>query len=336
MGRPRPDIAMDTGHRFLIWFFLLHISSHQSRTSLSRSHPGKVYKRQLGDKCETKTQEIETFERRPIVTCVHKNITQCHYTFTTKYLPTKQQLCEESYQKNCQIRFSKRPVNETLKSCYKPVRKKCDGKGPKTCRKIYESHCKSKYDQNQHRVTECAKIPRMLCGTGCDYQEAEEECHSKVVTSITRTPEEMCEVQPIKTCRLVTKLSPRLQPQEHCSVQPRQVCTRRMRRMVVTRPQVTRWCPGDQEPGDNNNNNNNNIRETERSSQSKRPTVSGLNQLNSERRKVKPTSKSTTAAPTPTTASTTTTTTTTLAPTTTTTTTTTTEPSVTARISKLP
>ena len=75
---------------FLIWFFLLHISSHQGRI-LNRSHPRKLYKRQLGDNCETKQQEVETFERRPIVTCVHKNITQCHYSFTTKYLPTKQQ-----------------------------------------------------------------------------------------------------------------------------------------------------------------------------------------------------------------------------------------------------
>merc|ERR1740129_1942699 len=114
---------MDTGRRLfiLICFFLLHICSHQSKTSLSRSSdPRKLSKRQLGDNCETKSQEVETFERRPIVTCVHKNITQCHFTFTTKYLPTKQQLCEESYQKNCRISFSKRPVNETLKSCYKP------------------------------------------------------------------------------------------------------------------------------------------------------------------------------------------------------------------------
>ena len=57
------------------------------------------------------------------------------------------QMCEESYQKKCQISFSKHPINETVKSCHKPVRKKCDGKGPKTCRKVYESHCKSKYDE---------------------------------------------------------------------------------------------------------------------------------------------------------------------------------------------
>ena len=38
-------------------------------------------------------------------------------------------------------------------------------------------------------------------------QEGEEECHTKLVTTVTRAPEEVCEVQPVKTCRCVMILN---------------------------------------------------------------------------------------------------------------------------------
>ena len=47
---------------------------------------------EVSGNCRTKIQEIETLEKRPIVTCVHKNITQCHYSYITKYTPTPQQV----------------------------------------------------------------------------------------------------------------------------------------------------------------------------------------------------------------------------------------------------
>ena len=45
----------------------------------------------LSPDCVTAQEARETVVRRPVVTCVHRNISQCHHTFTTQYLPVQQQ-----------------------------------------------------------------------------------------------------------------------------------------------------------------------------------------------------------------------------------------------------
>ena len=52
-------------------------------------------------------------------------------------------------------------------------------------------------------MTKCARVPRSLCGAGCSYQEEEEKCIEKQEVSITRLPQELCDVQPVKTCRSI-------------------------------------------------------------------------------------------------------------------------------------
>ena len=86
------------------------------------------------------------------------------------------------------------------------------------------------------RLTECKRLPRSLCGAGCSYREGEEECHDKREVTVTRTPHETCDVQPVKTCRFVTKLAPRLKPVQKCSSVPRQVCNRKYRKVSTTPP----------------------------------------------------------------------------------------------------
>ena len=56
-------------------------------------------------------------------------------------------VCDESYSKKCRISFSSVPHNQTVSHCYRPVRKKCDGSGPRTCVKTTETHCTSKYNE---------------------------------------------------------------------------------------------------------------------------------------------------------------------------------------------
>ena len=56
-------------------------------------------------------------------------------------------VCDESYSKKCRISFSSVPQNKTVSHCYRPVRKKCGGDGPRTCVKTLETHCTSRYDE---------------------------------------------------------------------------------------------------------------------------------------------------------------------------------------------
>ena len=46
---------------------------------------------------------------------------QCHYTYITKYRPSQEEICDENYEKVCQISYATRAVNDTVKKCYTPV-----------------------------------------------------------------------------------------------------------------------------------------------------------------------------------------------------------------------
>ena len=80
-----------------------------------------------GQKCVVKSEEIETVAADPILTCVHKKVEKCYYTYITQFSPAQEQVCRHNYQKTCRISFNKRAVNETVRKCYKPVEKVCNG-----------------------------------------------------------------------------------------------------------------------------------------------------------------------------------------------------------------
>jgi hypothetical protein len=50
-------------------------------------------------------------------------VEQCHFTYVTKFKPTQEQICDENFEKKCQITFKQQGFNETVKKCYKPVEK---------------------------------------------------------------------------------------------------------------------------------------------------------------------------------------------------------------------
>jgi hypothetical protein len=50
-------------------------------------------------------------------------------------------VCEENFEKKCQITFRQEASKETVRKCYKPQKKECNGQGPEECRVVYESSC---------------------------------------------------------------------------------------------------------------------------------------------------------------------------------------------------
>ena len=50
-------------------------------------------------------------------------------------------------------------------------------------------------------LTECERVPRLLCGGGCRLLEGEEECREKETSSVISVPEESCDLAPAQTCR---------------------------------------------------------------------------------------------------------------------------------------
>ena len=91
--------------------------------------------------------------------------------------------------------------------------------------------------------TKCQKIPFDVCGRGCAIKEGEEECVDRELASTVQMPEETCDLHPMKTCRLVTKLVPSLKPQEECTIVPNEVCNLNFsspKKILV--PLQTEWC----------------------------------------------------------------------------------------------
>ena len=197
--------------------------------------------------CVDKLEEVTSLQKDPILECTHKNVEQCHYTYVTQFTPAQEEVCEENFEKQCQITFKQQAFNETVRKCYRPVEKVCNGQGPEECRTVYESACTTKYIEKQPGKfvgdTKCEKLPVEICGAGCTYEEGAEECHDKVIASLVDVPEEICDLNPQKTCKLTTKLVPKLKPEHQCTIVPQETCNLKFSQpQLVPKPLQTRWC----------------------------------------------------------------------------------------------
>ena len=197
--------------------------------------------------CVEKFETVQSLEKDPILECTHTNVEKCHYTYVTQFTPAQEEVCDENFEKSCQITFKQQAMNETVKKCYKPLEKVCNGQGEEECRTVYESSCTTRYVEKQPGKfvgdTACEKLPIEICGAGCVTEEGPEECHDKVITSLIDVPEEICDLNPQKTCRFQTKLVPKLKPAHECTVIPKETCNLKFSSpKQVDKPLKTKWC----------------------------------------------------------------------------------------------
>ena len=200
-----------------------------------------------GRLCVIKDQTVDKVSKTPILECTHKNVEQCHYTYITNFKPVQQEVCEENYEKLCQITYNKKAIRETVKKCYRPTEKVCNGQGEDMCSTVYESACTTRYVEKQPGKfvgdTGCEKQPIEICGAGCVFEEGEEECHEKEIDTVVDVPEESCDLNPQKTCRLATKLVPSLTPKHECTQVPKETCNLKFSSPEVTKGLLkTEWC----------------------------------------------------------------------------------------------
>ena len=110
---------------------------------------GCVIDEETGLCCVEKVETITTVQKDPILECTHKNVEKCHYTYVTQFTPAQEEVCEENFEKTCQITFKQQAVEEIVKKCYKPLEKECNGQGEDICQTVYESACTTKYIEKQ-------------------------------------------------------------------------------------------------------------------------------------------------------------------------------------------
>eukprot|EP00096_Caligus_rogercresseyi_P015329 TRINITY_DN777_c0_g1_i1.p1 TRINITY_DN777_c0_g1~~TRINITY_DN777_c0_g1_i1.p1 ORF type:complete len:359 (+),score=130.14 TRINITY_DN777_c0_g1_i1:235-1311(+) len=234
------------------------------QSGLAIDFTGCVTDPSTGFCCIEKEESIPSLQKDPILECTHKNIEKCHYTYVTQFTPSQEEVCEENFEKTCQVTFKQQAFNDTVRKCYKPLEKVCNGQGPEECKTVYESSCTTKYVEKQPGKfvgdTKCEKLPIEVCGAGCTTEEGPEECHNKVITSLVDVPEEVCDLNPQKTCRFQTKLVPKLKPKHECTLIPQEVCNLRFSQPIpVFKTLKTKWCqdPTPPSPGESYEENEN-------------------------------------------------------------------------------
>ena len=207
--------------------------------------------------CVEEEETVTSLQKDPILECIHRTFEKCHYTYVTQFEPTQEEVCEENFEKSCQVTFKQEAIEEEVKKCYRPLEKVCNGQGPEECRTLYESSCTTRYIEKQPGKfvgdTKCEKLPIEICGAGCVIEEGPEECHDKTVTSLLDIPEEVCDLNPQKTCRFQTRLVPKLKPNHECTTIPQEVCALKFSSPeLVDKPLKTKWCldPTPSEPGE--------------------------------------------------------------------------------------
>ena len=113
-------------------------------------------------------------------------------------------------------------------------------------------------------MTGCNKEPTELCApAGCGFREVRclhiilklktfvlkllhqgaEECHDVVKTHIQEKPEEECTLEPVKTCKHITRLVPKLVEVQECVDVPKEICNRsKQNPRKVKKPIIKNWC----------------------------------------------------------------------------------------------
>ena len=68
-------------------------------------------------------------------------------------------------------------------------------------------------------------------------------CHNRVKTIVVDKPIEECNIEPIRSCKHVTKLVPKLVPVQECVDVPKEICARsKTNPRKIKKPVVKKWC----------------------------------------------------------------------------------------------
>ena len=69
------------------------------------------------------------------------------------------------------------------------------------------------------------------------------QCQDKVKTVVVDNPIEECDMEPLRTCKHITKLVPKLEAAQDCVDVPKEICARsKVNPRRVKKPSIQKWC----------------------------------------------------------------------------------------------
>lgn len=182
---------------------------------------------------------------------VSEKVEECRTSFVPDCDLKEQQECQTVFDTECTTRQKVHNVTEHIPECLTVNMTKCR---PQTVGLVTEERCEvwpvQRCEVKEVNVvkttpeTKCEKVGRRMCPPpGCGLSEGPVECQEKMRDVIISNPVEECHMNPIKTCKMVTKLVPGLKPVQECVDVPKEVCaTNRVNPHTVKRPSIMKWC----------------------------------------------------------------------------------------------
>ena len=159
--------------------------------------------------------------------------------------------CRTEYRTECTTRQRTIQVEEDVVECHSEEEERCEEvvRGYQTRRECSSwpvDRCSvSRVTVERTRPdTSCSSLPTEVClPRGCGLRAGPEVCREVQRTVLTEIPVERCELEPVKTCQLVTRLTPSLHPTNTCTAVPKEICsTDRVNPRKIKKPTIKKWC----------------------------------------------------------------------------------------------
>jgi len=169
----------------------------------------------------------------------------------SKEVEEGEEFCQTVYQSECFTKQTVHEVEDDVPQCRTVEEEKCAEvkEGYTTslkCDKWPREVCTLEKQQVKKYTpdTSCTKIPKQLCAPeSCNIVEGAVQCRDKVQTVVVDNPIEECDMEPIKTCKHVTKLVPRLVATQDCVDVPKEICARsKINPRRIRKPAIQKWC----------------------------------------------------------------------------------------------
>jgi hypothetical protein len=198
--------------------------------------------------CEEKFRKVCTIEYEQ--KAVHEMVKVCITPFIRNCNVTGEEICKTVYESVCSTVQKKHRVEDDVANCRTEDKIKCMEvtEGFRTVEKcdtwpVEKCTLDKKLVDKFTPLTSCEKVGKEMCTHGCAITEGAVECQDKVKTVIVDNPVEECDMEPLRTCKHVTKLVPQLEPRQECVDVPKEICARsRVNPKRVKKPSIQKWC----------------------------------------------------------------------------------------------
>jgi len=199
--------------------------------------------------CDEKFRKVCTIEYEQ--KAVHEMVEVCITPFVKDCDIDGEEVCHTVYESECSTFQIVHQVEDDVANCKTVEERKCQDvtEGFKTVNKcdtwpVEKCTLEKKMVKKYTPQTSCQKVPKEMCSPkGCGVKEGPVQCQDKVKTVIVDSPIEQCDMEPLRTCKHVTKLVPKLEPSQECVDVPKEICARsKVNPKKVKKPSIQKWC----------------------------------------------------------------------------------------------